>query len=215
MKRVLILLISCVLTSFVEAQVSMRDVWLSMPDSIVPYLNRSLRLEHLDFMDRHVKSEVKNLLHENGVLDTLTNDFASYYLPQASSLELKLLSTNDSTQVICMVKTVMAPEAESEIRFYDTSWNSLAGNYGLPIGTSVEAILKQFTDKPSDMTDNRFEELSKMIDPVMLSASLDVSSPMIILCLSTPVLTKQEKDDVSVITKQISFKWDGTTFKEY
>lgn len=215
MKRVLILLISCVLTSFVEAQVSMRDVWLSMPDSIVPYLNRSLRLEHLDFMDRHVKSEVKNLLHENGVLDTLTNDFASYYLPQSSSLELKLLSTNDSTQVLCMVKTVMAPEAESEIRFYDTSWKSLAGNYGLPIGTSVEAILKQFTDKPSDMTDNRFEELSKMIDPVMLSASLDVSSPMIILCLSTPVLTKQEKDDVSVITKQISFKWDGTTFKEY
>lgn len=215
MKRVLILLISCVLTSFVEAQVSMRDVWLSMPDSIVPYLNRSLRLEHLDFMDRHVKSEVKNLLHENGVLDTLTNDFASYYLPQSSSLELKLLSTNDSTQVLCMVKTVMAPEAESEIRFYDTSWKSLAGNYGLPIGTSVEAILKQFTYKPSDMTDNRFEELSKMIDPVMLSASLDVSSPVIILCLSTPVLTKLEKDDVSVITKQISFKWDGTTFKEY
>lgn len=193
----------------------MRDVWLSMPDSILPYLNKNLRTEHVDFVDMHVKSEVKNLLHENGVLDTLTNDFAAYYLPQSSTFEMKLLTKTDSTQIICMVKTVKAPEAESEIRFFDTLWNPIAADFGLPLHVSEGDILKQFTNKPSDMADNRFEELSKMIDPVMLSASLDVSSPVITLRLSTPVLTKQEKDDVSVIAKQISFKWDGTIFKEY
>ena len=215
MKRFLILLASCVLTSFAQAQVSMRDVWLSMSDSILPYLNRSLRTEHVDFMDRYMKSEVKNLLHENGVLDTLTNDFASYYLPQSSSLEMKLMTAADSSQVICLVKTVMAPEPESEIRFFDTSWQPLAGDYGLPIHLSEGDILKQFTHQPSDMTDDRFDELCKMIDPVMMSASLSASSPVITLCLSTPVLTKQELDDVSVIAKQISFKWDGVRFKEY
>ena len=215
MKRFLILLVSCVLTSFAQAQVSMRDVWLSMPDSILPYLNRSLRTEHVDFIDRQMKSEVKNLLHESGVLDTLTNDFASYYLPQSSSLEMRLLTTADSLQVICLVKTVMAPEAESEVRFFDTSWQPLADDYGLPLHLSEGEILKQFTHQPSDMTDERFDELCKMIDPVMLSASLSASSPMITLCLSTPVLTKQELDDVSVIAKQISFNWDGLRFKEY
>ena len=108
-----------------------------------------------------------------------------------------------------------APEAESEIRFFDTSWNPIAADFGLPLHVSEGDILKQFTNKPSDMTDNRFEELSKMIDPVMLSASLDASSPVITLRLSTPALTKQEKEDISVIAKQISFKWDGTIFKEY
>ena len=215
MKRFLILLVSCVLTSFVQAQVSMRDVWLSMPDSIVPYLNRSLRMEHLDFVNMHVKSEVKNLLHENGVLDTLTNDFASYYLPQSSSLELKLLTAADSSQVICMVKTVMAPEAESEVKFFNTSWQPLVDDYGLPLHLSEGEILKQFTHQPADMTNDRFDELCKMIDPVMLSASLSATSPVITLCLSTPVLTKQELDEVSVIAKQISFKWDGIRFKEY
>ena len=215
MKRFLILLVSCVLTSFVQAQVSMRDVWLSMPDSILPYLNRSLRMEHLDFVNMHVKSEVKNLLHENGVLDTLTNDFASYYLPQSSSLELKLLTAADSSQVICMVKTVMAPEAESEVKFFNTSWQPLADDYGLPLHLSEGEILKQFTHQPADMANDRFDELCKMIDPVMLSASLSASSPVITLCLSTPVLTKQELDEVSVIAKQISFKWDGIRFKEY
>lgn len=215
MKRFLILLVSCVLTSFVQAQVSMRDVWLSMPDSILPYLNRSLRMEHLDFVNMHVKSEVKNLLHENGVLDTLTNDFASYYLPQSSSLELKLLTAADSSQVICMVKTVMAPEAESEVKFFNTSWQPLADDYGLPLHLSEGEILKQFTHQPADMTNDRFDELCKMIDPVMLSASLSATSPVITLCLSTPVLTKQELDEVSVIAKQISFKWDGIRFKEY
>jgi hypothetical protein len=193
----------------------MRDIWLSMPDSILPYLNKNLRTEHVDFVDMHVKSEVMYLLHENGVLDRLTNDFAVYYLPQSSTLEMKLLTKADSTRMICMVKTVKAPEAESEIRFFDTSWNPIAADFGLPLHVSEGDILKQFTNKPSDMTDNRFEELSKMIDPVMLSASLDASSPVITLRLSTPALTKQEKEDVSVIAKQISFKWDGTIFKEY
>ena len=215
MKRIFISLITCALASIVHAQVSMRDVWLSMPDSILPYLNKNLRMEHVDFVDMHVKSEVKNLLHENGVLDTLTNDFAAYYLPQSSTLEMKLLTKADSTLMICMVKTVKAPEAESEIRFFDTSWNPIAADFGLPLHVSEVDILKQFTGKPSDMTDNRFEELSKMIDPVMLSASLDASSPVITLRLSTPALTKQEKEDISVIAKQISFKWDGTIFKEY
>lgn len=172
-------------------------------------------MEHLDFVNMHVKSEVKNLLHENGVLDTLTNDFASYYLPQSSSLELKLLTAADSSQVICMVKTVMAPEAESEVKFFNTSWQPLADDYGLPLHLSEGDILKQFTHQSADMTDDRFDELCKMIDPVMLSASLSASSPMITLCLSTPVLTKQELDEVSVIAKQISFKWDGIRFKEY
>ena len=206
MKRIFISLITCALASIVHAQVSMRDVWLSMPDSILPYLNKNLRTEHVDFVDMHVKSEVKNLLHENGVLDTLTNDFAAYYLPQSSTLEMKLLTKADSTQMICMVKTVKAPEAESEIRFFDTLWNPIATDFGLPLHVSEGDILKQFTIKPSDMTDNRFEELSKMIDPVMLSASLDISSPVITLRLSTPVLTKQEKDDVSVIARSLLSK---------
>ena len=193
----------------------MRDVWLSMPDSILPYLNKNLRTEHVDFVDMHVKSEVKNLLHENGVLDTLTNDFATYYLPQSSSLELKLLTKTDSTQIICMVKTVMASEAESEIRFFDTSWKPIAADFGLPLHASEGEILQRFTSQPSEMSDNRFQELSNMIDPVMLSAALSVSSPYITLCLSIPALTRQEHEEVSLVAKQISFKWDGTIFKEY
>ena len=193
----------------------MRDIWLSMPDSILPYLNKNLRTEHVDFVDMHVKSEVKNLLHENGVLDTLTNDFAVYYLPQSSTLEMKLLTKADSTQMICMVKTVKAPEAESEIRFFDTSWQPLSADFGLPIHATEGEILKRFTLQPADMTDDRFKELCNMIDPVMLSASLSISTPVITFCMSVPVLTKEEHEQVSVIVKQISFKWDGTIFKEY
>lgn len=193
----------------------MRDIWLSMPDSILPYLNKNLRMEHVDFVDMHVRSEVKNLLHEEGVLDTLTNDFAAYYLPQSSSLELKLFNTSDSLQVLCMVKTVTAPEPESEIRFFDTSWQPLSADFGLPIHTTEGEILKRFTLQPADMTDDRFKELCNMIDPVMLSASLSISTPVITFCMSVPVLTKEEHEQVSVIVKQISFKWDGTTFKEY
>ena len=43
---------------------SMKDLLVSMPDSVVPYLNHNLRLEFTELQEMGVKAEVKNLLGE-------------------------------------------------------------------------------------------------------------------------------------------------------
>jgi hypothetical protein len=50
---------------------SMKDLLVSMPDSVVPYLNHNLRLEFTELQEMGVKAEVKNLLGETSVMDTL------------------------------------------------------------------------------------------------------------------------------------------------
>ena len=193
----------------------MRDVWQSMPDHLLPYLHQNLRTELLELHDMKVKAEVKNLLSGTSVMDTLTTDYTFLHLSEYSTLSLKLLTRSDSTQLICFVKTVMAPEAESEVRFFDVNWQSLDIPSGLPLQESAEALLSRMTVKPADMEEGRFEELRKMIDPVMCHVMLSPAASTLVMQLSIPALTRQERDDIQPIIKQISFKWDGQTFKEY
>lgn len=208
-------MVTCALMTTVRAQVTMRDVWQSMPDHLLPYLHQNLRTELLELHDMKVKAEVKNLLSGTSVMDTLTTDYTFLHLSEYSILSLKLLTRSDSTQLICFVKTVMAPEAESEVRFFDVNWQSLDIPSGLPLQESAEALLSRMTVKPADMEEGRFEELRKMIDPVMCHVMLSPAASTLVMQLSIPALTRQERDDIQPIIKQISFKWDGQTFKEY
>ena len=208
-------MVTCALMTTVRAQVTMRDVWQSMPDHLLPYLHQNLRTELLELHDMKVKAEVKNLLSGTSVMDTLTTDYTFLHLSEYSTLSLKLLTRSDSTQLICFVKTVMAPEAESEVRFFDVNWKSLDIPNGLPLQESAEALLSRMTVKPADMEEGRFEELRKMIDPVMCHVMLSPAASTLVMQLSIPALTRQERDDIQPIIKQISFKWDGQTFKEY
>lgn len=208
-------MVTCALMTTVRAQVTMRDVWQSMPDHLLPFLHQNLRTELLELHDMKVKAEVKNLLSGTSVMDTLTTDYTFLHLSEYSTLSLKLLTRSDSTQLICFVKTVMAPEAESEVRFFDVNWQSLDIPSGLPLHESAEALLSRMTVKPADMEEGRFEELRKMIDPVMCHVMLSPVASTLVMQLSIPALTRQERDDIQPIIKQISFKWDGQTFKEY
>ena len=219
LKRLNIIILLVCAPILVGAQISLRDAWLSMPDRMIPYLNKNLRLEHLDFVDMGVKSEVNHQLNGVSVMDTLTADYTHVTLSNSFSLELRLLPVNDSTKIICMVKTFKAPAEESEIHFYDSKWNQLAGDYGLEQiknqdNTDVDVLLSNFIQKPDTMTSERFEELSKLIEPVMVYASFDVSEPILTFKLSIPLATPDDREQVNSILRPRRFKWDGGQFCE-
>jgi len=219
LKRLNIIILLVCAPILVGAQISLRDAWLSMPDRMIPYLNKNLRLEHLDFVDMGVKSEVNHQLNGVSVMDTLTADYTHVTLSNSFSLELRLLPVNDSTKIICMVKTFKAPAEESEIHFYDAKWNQLVGDYGLEQiknqdNTDVDVLLSNFIQKPDTMTSERFEELSKLIEPVMVYASFDVSEPILTFKLSIPLATPDDREQVNSILRPRRFKWDGGQFCE-
>ena len=90
MKKFYLILLIVVACLQLQAK-SMREMWLTMPDSIVPYLNKNLRLELVDYMGMKVKSEVKNLLRGITVMDTLTANYASLTINETLKMQLSLL----------------------------------------------------------------------------------------------------------------------------
>ena len=79
MKKIKYILCACLMMASLGMEAkSMKDLLVSMPDSVVPYLNHNLRLEFTELQEMGVKAEVKNLLEEVSVMDTLTQDQGFY-----------------------------------------------------------------------------------------------------------------------------------------
>ena len=93
MKKIFLILLVTFSLLPLNAQ-NMRQIWLEMPDSIVPYLNRSLRTELADYVTMCMKLEVMNALRDTTCIERLTDDYILVQLSNATKLEIKRLDAS-------------------------------------------------------------------------------------------------------------------------
>lgn len=210
MKKIIIIL-SLLLSVMQLPAKTVRQMWLEMPDSLIPYLNKNLRIELVDFIDLGVKSEVKNLLSDTTTMDTLSADYLRVRCNPSMTIEMKMLPKTEGDSLLCVIKTFTAGDAESETELYDVNWQQLPSN-NLFDAKSIEANKQDLFYKPDTITNERYVELKSRIDPVMLKISLSPASNELTLSLAEPLMTNEEKLDVKSIIKQKKLKWDGEKF---
>ena len=116
-------LLFCV--TFVSAQTRMRDYIVQMPDSVMPLMTTVNRADCVDFCEAGMEAKVTNRLGGTTILSALTDDYALWHYTASSQVEMKRLPLTDSTSVICLVHTVLLPEPDSHIDFYDEHWQPL------------------------------------------------------------------------------------------
>lgn len=214
MKKIFIIATLLIATLLhVDAQSPMRDLWIQMPDSVVAYLDVNSRTEMADFYEMKVKTGSKNLLEGKSAIDSLTSDYIHVTLNSSTTLQIKKLQT-ESSFVICLIKTFTAPEPESEVSFFSSSWKPLKETFGLPVTNDANSLIKQFTTRPDTISQERYEELASMLDPVMISAEMSVNEQVVTFSLSHPLIEKSEILNINAIFKQRKFKWNGQTFIE-
>lgn len=206
MKKILMLFIAVALSLSVSAK-SMREVWISMPDSIIPYLDKNLRMELIDFIDMKVKAEVKNKLDENTVIDVFTDNYVSIRLNGSSQMQIKLLPSKVGDSLLCMVRTFNGPEQESEIEFYSQGWKRL-DSYNIDLNKFIPSMVV----KPDTMSQSKFDELREKMYPVMVNATLLQNEDYLILQLTSPILFKDEKMQLKPILLQRKLKWNSERF---
>jgi len=205
MKRLWLIAWMMAVVSMAHAQ-AIEQWWLSMPDSLLGYMNKSKRIEAMDYQHMGLKIDVTNLLKGSTTVDTLTNEFLQVKLSEAALLQMRLLP-KDSDSVVCVVKTLFAPEAESSVAFYDRNWKRVGQ-------LTADTLAAPFLSRPDTMATGRFEELSRLVDPVMVRCTLSVSDATLTQELSLPLLTKEEKQAMKAIIKQRKLKWNGERFIE-
>lgn len=122
MRRRLMIFVCMFCVMSVVAQ-NMKTVFVAMPDSVTPLLTKVNREDCIDFLDSNMKAVVKNRFGNVAEMKVLTDDYVLMQTSEVGTLEMKLLPLADSTKVICMVKTVNVPVADSSVRFYTSDWS--------------------------------------------------------------------------------------------
>lgn len=112
--------------------VLIRDVFRTMPDSLMPYLTENNRLDLIDFIDAHMEARVRNSLGGTTQMTALTADSLSISMSDALRLDMLLVQpqgqTADSCRVVCLVETfgVDSISRESTVRYFSLQWQPLA-----------------------------------------------------------------------------------------
>lgn len=185
----------------------------TMPKELLPYISDSQLQEMGKFTIDNDTVKVKNELNGTSTVTTINDDFAKLDLSNSALMLIKLLPLNDSTQIICLVRTIKIPLPESSVSFYTTDWKRIRSTFGLPDTRNAGAMLYDMTQKPDTMSVDRFNELRDYLDPVTISADIPEGGDIITFKINVPFTTKEEKSKVEAIIRQKSFKWDGKSFK--
>lgn len=193
---------------------SVKAAWLVMPDTLSPYLTEAQREECIDLKEKNLEAKVANMLQGETVLDTLTAVYLQATLSQSATLQMRVMPADGVDSLICVVKTLQAPAKESEVSFYDSSWRPLTELQQV-VDSLLEALPAKLVSRPDSMTEERYQELVQMIDPVMVEATLSPDEDALTFRLSTPLLPSGEKEAVARVLSQRKFKWNGHSFNEY
>jgi hypothetical protein len=138
MKRILtVLIISILALASVKAE-DLRSLFVNMPDTIMPTLTKSERMDFLDYMDSGMRARVKNKLGGESEMTALSDRSLTVRTSQSGRLEMAVFPRRNGTNLICLIKTVTARYDDSRITFYNEDWT--------PVDSKSLIKLPQFDD---------------------------------------------------------------------
>jgi hypothetical protein len=186
MRKVLLIVVSVLCGISASAQ-DMKSVFIAMPDSITPLLTKVNKEDFVDFLDSNMKAEVKNRFDGTAEMKVLTEDYTLVQTSEIGTLEMKLLPVNDSTKVICMVKTVCASACDSDVRFYTSDWSKELDAASLLQRPSADVFFL-----PNDTLSEEGVLIRKKADMHLMKASLSKDVPTLTFIYTTPDYLNQE-----------------------
>lgn len=217
---------------------TVRDLWLSMPPSLAPYLSTSLRTQCLDFYDMHTDAQTDNALKGKSRIDTLTSTFLAATLSKAHTLQMKLLPASGSGSGSASASvsgsgssigsaSSMVSGSSSSLSSCDSvlcvvrSWDGpkrdsevqLFDRQWKPLQAPLTFSADSFVCRPDTMSEERFSRLVALLDPIMFSVSLSPAENVLLVKLSPVVPNPEDEKAIEQILVQRKLKWDGKTFK--
>ena len=209
--RIRIWMLLCILSVTSAFAQDMKSVFVSMPDSIAPLLTKVNKEDCVDFLAYNMKAEVKNRFGGATELKVLTDDYLFLQTTANSSMEMKLLPINDSTKVVCVIKTVCSSACDSEVHFYSSDWKQKL--------ITTDYLSKPEGDMfflPVDSSDEEYALIRKEANVHLMKASLskeDVS--LTFIYTTTDYLNKENKEKLEPYLRKepVVLKWQEGKFR--
>ena len=154
----------------------MRDVFATMPDSVLGLMTKNNRLDCIDFIENDMEAKVRNRFDGFTVLKALTVDYLDLQLTKNCRVEMKLLPAGDSLNYICLSRTYSGPVPESVVELYTADWREMPGAEWIPrpayadFWTEHDSVDAEEAERLQRLQDMRFVQASLQPDDLHLAA---------------------------------------------
>ncbi|MDO4931383.1 MAG: DUF3256 family protein [Prevotellaceae bacterium] len=186
---------------------SVSDMFVTMPDSMFPYLAKEQRgeLVNLKKVDPSVPAELRSIFDGTVALTSSDDDLMTLMVDSAVVMELARLGSVTGDSVYCLLRTVRTPEWDTSASIYNKEWIKVED-------ISFDDV--ELVHRPDTMTENKFQELQNLIEFRMVEAHFE-GKDVVALRQSLPLTTKEERKRLNDILMQRKLKWDGKRFNIY
>ena len=185
----------------------------NMPDSICPLLSAVNRADFIAFLESKMKAEVTNSFGGKSEMTELSPDYIHVKMTPQSSWQMKLLSVNDSTKVVCVVSTVCAPACDSHVKFYTTDWKELPTSFYLP----ELPVLDDFIAEASDTVDiYEYQDARRQADMLLMKAELSARDATLAFTFTTTdYMSKEAAEKLKpFVRRPIVYIWNQGKFEK-
>ncbi len=209
MKRIALLVIILISSFLTLHSQRVSELFVSMPDSVFTLLTQKSRRDMVDFYNNHMEARVRNRLNDYVQLDTLTDSFLRLRLSSISRAEMKLLQTEDGDTLVCLVRSITSPVADSHVQFFNLSWQPL---YWIELPKPATA--EYFTEFPDSVKRDLTFAQRSIDDLRFVSVTIDPVEPVFTFMLSIDELNRDEKTLASRFLRSLRYRWTGSAFVE-
>lgn len=190
--------------------ISVRRAFVDMPASMLEILNRSTRLDMLDYFDADSLWQAPNKKEGRSVLRAVTPSFIDVQLTSVSQLQIKILPYKKG-DIVATSYIITSPGSadDAELRFFNADMQMLPTSKYLPAPT-----LSDFVNIPkgSPMGMRAIEELIPF-PTVRYDLSPDATTLKATLTVGE-YLTKEALEKVKpYLRRERIYVWDGSRFR--
>ncbi len=212
-------------------QPRMRDLFATMPDSVLPQLTRNNRLDCIDFIENGMEARVRDRMENAVVLEVLTAAYMRLRTTEHTIFEARLLPLSGGGCVVAIVSTVElgsedAPASlrDSHLSLADTAWHELspgiAARHDAAAAASGSAPAVPFALPPVQaflapsavMTPDVEAAVAALTDVTSVHIALDPDVTDVTLTVQTAFLDSAQRRAVEGILQPVTLHWDGSSF---
>ena len=202
-KKIITFILSVVMVS-ANAQ-TVGDMFMSMPDSLFPYLTQEQRVElvKLKQVDTSTSAVLRSVFNCTVSLDSLEAACMTVNIDSTMTIEMARLATVSGDSLYCLLQTVSAPERETVASIYNKVWEKVS---------DVDWTDVSLLNRPDTMSDKEFANRTSLIEFRMVEARLE-NADTIVLKLNVPMLSSEDKRLLRDILVQRRMRWDGEKYR--
>ncbi|MCM1028305.1 MAG: DUF3256 family protein [Pseudoflavonifractor sp.] len=157
------------------------EAFVNIPDSIIPILDKSTRLDMVDYFHAGSDHSSRNNLYGNSRILDIKPDYIKVEMTGASTLQLVSLPVGSDT-LTAVITTVMTPAPDSRLSLYRPDWSPL------PLKAFKAPSMKQWLVKGADM-----KKIDNLLPLMLVQCDYNPESKSFIFTNTTPLYMSQEE----------------------